>query len=55
MDGIVGFGGGDVEVSFGEVGDFVDVVEVEVGEYNVLNVGCVVVELFDLVGCGFGL
>lgn len=54
-DGTAGFGGGDVEVSLGEVGDPADVVEVEVGEHNVSNVGRAVAELFDLAGRGFGL
>lgn len=55
VDGTAGFGGGDVEVSLGEVGDPADVVEVEVGEHNVSNVGRAVAELFDLAGRGFGL
>ncbi|CFS12180.1 Uncharacterised protein [Mycobacterium tuberculosis] len=42
-------------MSLGEVGDPADVVEVEVGEHNVSNVGRAVAELFDLAGRGFGL
>ena len=49
-----GFGGGDVDLGVGEIGQAAGVVKVEVGEDNVPDIGAAKAEPFDLAGRGLG-